>query len=217
MKPVKFILDLLYPPKCTFCEKLLKDEENYLCSKCTALLPKLSAYQSRRDIKHIRQCVFPFKYKDEVRESLVRYKFYGLAAYGPIYADFIAKSIDENEISCDIISWVPIHRKRYRERGYDQSKLIAKALAKKLGVPCRKLLIKGANNKRQSSIDDREERKRNVSGVYRLATKDALVGKRILLVDDIVTSGSTISECAAVLKGAGCTEIYAAAVASAAP
>ena len=93
----------------------------------------------------------------------------------------------------------------------------ASSLAKKLGVPCRKLLIKGANNKRQSSIDDREERKRNVSGVYRLATKDALVGKRILLVDDIVTSGSTISECAAVLKGAGCTEIYAAAVASAAP
>jgi ComF family protein len=217
MKVLDYILDIFYPPKCMLCRKLLKGGEKGICVRCAGNLPKYRAEEGRRDIKNVRLCVFPFKYKDALRDSLIRYKFNGAVAYAQVYAEFIAKSIDENEISCDIISWVPIHRKRYRERGYDQSKLIAKALAKKLGVPCRKLLIKGVNNKRHSSIDDREERKRNVSGVYRLATKDALVGKRILLVDDIVTSGSTISECAAVLKGAGCTEIYAAAVASAAP
>jgi len=215
MKIIDFALDILYPPKCILCRKLLKTGEHGICNNCTALLPKLCAEGCRRDIRHVKQCVFPFQYKDEVRESLLRYKFYGLAVYGPIYADFIAKSIDENGISCDIISWVPVHRTRYRERGYDQAELLAKALAKKIGVPCRKLLVKKRNNIRQSSIEDREMRKRNVSGVYRLAVKENLIGKRVLLVDDIVTTGSTLGECAAVLSKAGCTEINAAVFAAA--
>lgn len=217
MKIVDWFLDLLYPPRCIFCRKLLKDGEKGLCCKCEAISRKLKADSCRRDIKNIRLCVFPFKYKDEVRESLLRYKFSQAAAYGPVYADFIAKSIDENGISCDIISWVPLHKHRLRERGYDQSEIIARALAKKLGVPCVGLLEKKTNNKRQSTIDDSNERKRNVSGVYRCAARGELRGKSVLLIDDIVTSGATISECAAVLRNSGCNEIYAASVAAVMP
>lgn len=217
MKIIDSFLNLLYPPRCIFCRKILLDDESGLCKKCQGILPKLKADECRRDIRHVRLCVFPFRYKDEVRDSLLRYKFSGAAAYGPVYADFIAKSIDENEISCDIISWVPLHKSRLRERGYDQSEIIAKSLAKRMGLPCVRLIVKEKNNKRQSSIDDKEIRMSNVSGVYRLASNEELLGKRILLIDDIITTGATIGECAATLKGAGCTEIYAAAVAAAMP
>ena len=130
-----------------------------------------------------------------------------------MYADFIAKSIDENAISCDIISWVPVSTRRLRERGYDQSEIIARALADVLDIPCVKLLCKTKENKRQSSLNSKQERKRNVAGVYRCIAKEELIGNRILLVDDIVTSGETISEAAKMLRKSGCTEIYAAAVA----
>ena len=217
MKVLNYILDIFYPPKCMLCRKLLKGGEKGICARCAAALPKYRAEEGRRDIKNVRLCVFPFKYKDALRDSLIRYKVNGAVAYAQVYAEFIAKSIDENKISCDIISWVPIHRKRYRERGYDQSEIIAKALSSKLRVPCMRLLVKDVGNKRQSSLSDHEERKRNVKGVYSSVATEELLGKRVLLIDDIVTSGSTISECASVLKGAGCMEIYAAAVASAAP
>ena len=208
-------LDILFPPRCVFCRKILADGEKGICKKCCSLTPKLKADECRRDVPNVKICVFPFRYKDEVRASLLRYKFGGAAAYGPVYADFIAKSIDENGISCDIICWVPLHKKRLRERGYDQAEIIARALSKKLGVPCRRLLVKESGNKRQSSIDNREERKANVSGVYRCVSKEELIGKRVLLVDDIITSGATVGECAAMLKAFGCTEIYSAAFAAA--
>ena len=195
------------------CRKILRDEEKDICHKCADTMLHIQNFECRRDIEHIRLCLAPFSYKDELRKSLHRYKFSGAAAYGRIYAEFIAKSIDENAISCDIISWVPVSRRRLRERGYDQAEIIARALAGELGVPCERLLCKVKENKRQSSLSSKDERKRNVAGVYRCVAKEELFGKRILLVDDIITSGETISEAAKTLKRSGCTEIYAAAAA----
>jgi len=213
MKLVDRVLDLLYPPRCMLCGKILHDYEKDICHKCADKMPRLLNFEARRDIGNIRLCLAPFAYKDELRKSLHRYKFAGAAAYGRIYAEFIAKSIDENAISCDIISWVPVSTRRLRERGYDQSEIIARALADVLDIPCVKLLCKTKENKRQSSLNSKEERKRNVTGVYRCIAKEELIGNRILLVDDIVTSGETISEAAKMLRKSGCTEIYAAAVA----
>ena len=208
------ILDLIYPPKCMLCRKILRDYEKDICHKCADNMPKLLNFELRRDLKHISVAVAPFVYKAELRDSLRRYKFSGAAAYGRIYAEFIAKSIDENQISCDIISWVPVSKRRLRERGYDQAEIIARELSSKLNLPCERLLEKVRENKRQSSLKGREERKRNVVGAYRAVVYDSLCGKRLLLVDDIVTTGETMSEAASVLKKAGCKEIYAAAAAT---
>ena len=206
-------LDLLYPPRCMLCRRLLNEQEKDICYKCADKLPALLNFEPRRDLKNIRLCVAPFVYKDELRASLHRYKFRGIAAYGRIYADFIAKSIDENAITCDIISWVPVSKGRMRERGYDQAEIIARSLAKELGLPCERLLIKCRENRRQSSMTSKEARKHNVAGAYRCVAREELTGKRILLVDDIVTTGATLSECAAMLKSSGGIEIYAAAAA----
>lgn len=214
MSVIDSLLDLIYPPRCMLCRRVLKDGEHDFCCKCESELGRFRNSEVRRDVKYVRLCVAPFNYKDELRASFHRYKFGSVTAYGRIYADFIAKSIDENQISCDIISWVPLDNKGLRRRGYDQSEIIARALADKLNIPCEKLLEKVRKTKRQSSLNDREARRKNVSGAYRCVVKEELLGKRVLIVDDIVTTGSTLGECALQLSRNGCNEIYAAAAAT---
>jgi len=214
MNIIGYFLDLLYPPHCVLCDRILKDDEKIFCSDCAENLYKYRTSEVRHDIAYTRLCIAPFEYKEGVRDSLIRYKFNGAVAYGAVYADFILKSIDENQISCDIISWVPLSRKRYRTRGYDQAEIIARALADRLCIPCERLLVKIRDNPKQSSIKNKEQRKANVAGAYRCIAKEELNNKRVLLVDDIVTSGSTLGECAHELRKHGCLDVYAAAAAS---
>ena len=207
------VLDLFYPPRCAFCRRLLPDSEDGVCKRCLNTLPRTPA-GSTRDVKNTEFCVAPLLYEGTVRDSLLRYKFGGVTAYGHVYADFLAKCIDENGISCDIITWVPLSRKRLRRRGYDQARILAEETAKKLGLPCEKLLEKRVDNRPQSTVGDAEKRRANAKGVYVCPDPDKLKGRRVLLIDDIVTTGSTIAECASILKNAGCLAVYAAAAAS---
>ncbi len=207
------VLDLFYPPRCAFCRRLLPDSEHGVCKRCLNTLPRTPA-GSARDVKNTEFCVAPLLYEGTVRDSLLRYKFGGVTAYGRVYADFLAKCIDENGISCDIITWVPLSRKRLRRRGYDQARILAEETAKKLGLPCEKLLEKRIDNRPQSMVGDAEKRRANAKGVYVCTDPEKLKGRRVLLIDDIVTTGSTIAECASILKNAGCLAVYAAAAAS---
>ncbi len=206
------VLDLLYPPRCAFCRKLLREKEKGLCRGCREKVPALSIPEARHDVKNTEACVAPFRYEGVVRESLLRYKFRGVTAYGRVYAEFMAKCIDENGFSCDSITWVPLSRRRLRSRGYDQARILAEETAKRLGLPCEKLLDKRVDNRPQSTTGSAEERRRNAKDAY-ICTKD-LSGRHVLLIDDIVTTGATLSECAGTLKRSGCACVYAAAAAS---
>lgn len=119
MRVIDRLLDLLYPPRCPFCRKLVNRDEGEVCAACRKMLPYVPEAEYMRGVKNTELCVAPLYYEGSVRQSLLRYKFSGITAYGHIYADFIAKSIDETQISCDIITWVPLSRKRLRKRGYD--------------------------------------------------------------------------------------------------
>lgn len=117
-----------------------------------------------------------------------------------------AKLILKNEKICriiksyDIICSVPIHRKRKNDRGYNQSELIAKEVAKNIKeIKYVKLLKKIVNNKRQSMLK-REERKQNVKNVYEIQNKQIIEDKKIILFDDIYTTGNTVDECSKILK-----------------
>ena len=125
----------------------------------------------------------------------------------------MAKCIDENQISCDIITWVPLSRKRLRQRGYDQARLLATELSKKAGIECCRLLKKTRNNPAQSGTGGAEKRRANVSGVYTALSPEKITGKSILIVDDIVTTGATLSECGRMLLSAGAKEVKAVTVA----
>ena len=130
-----------------------------------------------------------------------------------VYGKILANAIDEKGISCDIISWVPLSKKRLRKRGYDQAGLLAAAVADNLGIDCVRLLDKTKNNPAQSGTGSPSKRKANVKGVYRAADPALIEGKTVLLIDDIVTTGATLSECAGVLRRSGALLVYAAALA----
>ena len=122
---------------------------------------------------------------------------------------------DRPEIKPDVITWVPLGRRRLKERGFDQAQELAVTMGGELALPVEPLLMKQRDTGRQSDLTRPEQRKANVLGVYELRFGAAVRGRRILLVDDVVTSGSTLSACAKVLVEAGAEEVYCVTLAQA--
>lgn len=120
---------------------------------------------------------------------------------------------DRLGLAFDLVVWAPLSPKRRRQRGYDQAGLLAQVLAQELDKPVLPALRKVRDTPKQSSLDDAAARMRNAAGVYVAAP--AVEGKRVLLVDDIATSGSTLSACAQALLDAGAAEVWTAVLARA--
>ena len=114
----------------------------------------------------------------------------------------------------DVLTWIPVSRARKFRRGYDQVELLARSVGKELAVELVPVLRKIRNNRQQSKIRDAAVRRANVLGVYRVTDPDSVRGKRVLLLDDILTTGATASEAARVLLTAGAKEVHCAAVAA---
>jgi len=207
------ILDLLFPPKCVFCARILNKSDDGWCSLCTQSLP-FSENHGRQDGEIFDFCVAPLYYTDVVRRSILRYKFKGASHYAPIYAKLLAQCVSEcDDLSYDIISWVPLSSKRERSRGYDQTKLLASAAALQLDDTAVCVLAKPQDVKAQSELGDKNERSKNISGAYVVSEPQIIVGKRVLLIDDIITTGSTLEECARVLIEAGAVSVACAVLA----
>lgn len=208
------LLDLLCPPKCIFCGKLLGDGEREVCAACRASLPWVDVPPLR--VKGADRCAAALWYRGRVRESLHRYKFEGRDFYAPAYGRLLAQCVrDRLGTQFDLICWAPLSRKRRRQRGYDQAELLARALAAELDRPAAPLLRKVRDTAAQSSLEDDGARAANAAGAYALADGAQARGKRVLLVDDIVTTGSTLASCARVLRDAGAEQVWAAALARA--
>lgn len=208
MKILDLIAHLLYPWKCVFCESVLKDTD--ICRECEEKLPYTVGDSAMQKFPFIDKCVSPLYYKDKVRASVHRYKFGGCSAYSRRYAALMSNCV-ENNLDCrsiDVISWIPLSKKRLRQRGYDQARLLAEEIAAKTGLPCRQLLQKVKNNSAQSLTRDAKQRRENVAGVYALDDGADASGLRILLVDDVVTTGATISEAARILRKAGAKSVF---------
>ena len=155
-------------------------------------------------------------YEGSVRRSLLRYKFYHARSFASSYGRLLAMILrQEHPDGFDAITWVPVSRLRRLRRGYDQVELIAKAVGKELDMAPVPLLTKIRHNRPQSGLNDAAKRRANVLGAYREANWERIAGNRILLLDDILTTGSTAGECARVLLTCGAKEIHCAAVAAA--
>lgn len=213
MKIIDWILNLLYPAKCTYCRKLLNRNELYVCKECENSVP----YTKNNCItkgNFFTSCVSPLYYEDMVREALLRYKFYRMTTYSKYFGKLIAECVNEHiDSDIDFITWVPLSKQRLRKRGYDQAQLLAMEVATQLSIPCVPLLRKTRNTSPQSRAGDASKRRTNISGAYIVMDKMSLDGKTILLIDDIVTTGSTLSECARVLGMNGADKVYCATVA----
>lgn len=208
MKLIDTLLDLLYPPRCPFCHRFL-DGGMRVCSRCERSLPYMPTGGLDRTFENLNECFSVLRYEGDVRKSLHRYKFGGVSAYAGCYAKLLAECIEDNAIYADVVTWAPLSARRLRERGYDQARLLAEGTAEYMETPCLSLLKKRRHNAAQSGTKSADERRENVRGVYAYAGNTPLDGRTVLLVDDIVTTGATLDECAGVLRKAGATEILA--------
>lgn len=198
--------DLLYPRKCPFCTRLLPaGEEDDVCPECRADLPwTRGGGKTKGDFFSL--CLSPLEYSGKAREALLRFKFRGRKAYGRCFGRLMAACVRENlPWEPGVVTYVPLHYFRFRSRGYSQSRLLAEALAEELGKPCRALLRKARFTRPLNPLRGADKRRAVVSGSYALSRSGAagIEGERILLVDDVVTTGATLSECSRVLLTAG--------------
>lgn len=214
--PLGFVLDLLFPPKCVFCGKVLDTGETGLCRRCQRELPWLTGGEAELTGEFFSLCAAPLRYQDKVRDSIRRYKFMGRRGYYKVYGRLVAQCVHDHLAGrYDLITWVPLSPRRKKERGYDQSFLLASAAALELGDVAVETLRKELDNQPQSGLTEDAQRRANVLGAYTPVDKALVEGKRLLIIDDVVTTGSTLSECARVLRTMGAADVVCAALARA--
>lgn len=206
--------NFLFPPKCILCRNLLTNRQTDLCPECRKLAPEY--FSAKRKIPFVAGWTAIWYYRDNVRRSIHRFKFYHHRHYAKSYGRLLGmKLLKEYPEGFDLLTWVPTGFLRKLGRGYDQSRLLARSVAKELGCRSVSLLKKVRNTPPQSRIRETARRQANVSGAYMVIHPTMVNGKRILLLDDVITTGATCQECARVLMTAGAKEIFCAAVATA--
>lgn len=211
---INILVDLLYPPRCMLCGTVMDSSAELLCRSC--LYGELPEYEGApRTVPYFEKCVVPFFYEEPISGAVRRMKFYGMQSYADQFAAWIAVLVrDRLAGQIDLISWVPCSRRRAWSRGFDQSKLLAQALARELELEAVCTLRKIRHNPKQSKTPNAAMRRANVLGAYQAFLPERFRGKRILLIDDVITTGATMSECGKVLKMAGSGELFCAAAAA---
>ncbi len=203
------LLDLLFPPRCAFCRVV---GARGVCEACLASLPY--ADEPLRRGEPFGVCASPLLYEGAVRESLLRFKFHGARSaaqgYGPILARCAAEELGGE---FDTVTWAPVSEERARERGYDQAFLLARETAKSWDTEPVRLLRKTRHNAAQSALASAAKRRENVRGAYRAENAGAIRGAKILIIDDILTTGATLGECVRVLREAGAGSVVCATLA----
>lgn len=205
------VFDLLFPPRCPFCQQIL--EHPGVCPDCEKALPRREGLPLR-ELGNGLRCAAPLWYEEKARQGMLRLKFASsrpaAVPLGRLLGECAAESFPGG---FDVVTWVPVSKKRKRSRGFDQAELLARSACKLWDTKPVRLLQKTVDNPPQSGIRDVSARRANVLGVYETINRDRLEGHRVLLVDDICTTGSTLGECARVLRDGGAETVVCAAVA----
>ena len=206
------LLNLLFPPKCVLCKDLLAKEETDLCHHCREHAPVFT--KEKIKFSFIAGWTAVWYYKDNVRQSLLRYKFARYRSYVPCYGRLLAMKLQNTRFdNFDILTWVPVSRLRRMKRGFDQVELLAKETARQLGIEAVPCLKKIRHTPPQSGLKTAAQRRANVLGAYVVTDPEIIRNKRVLLLDDIITTGATVSECARMLLLAGVKDVRCAAMA----
>lgn len=202
---------LFLPARCLCCGRAVRPERLF-CPGCVPALPKEPLSRefplSGGGSLAVAAC---FPYEKGFRRTLHRLKFQEERALARPLGTLMAEAASSLGEDFDGVTWVPMSPQKLRRRGYNQSELLAKAVAKELGLPAWDLLEQVRETDTQHSLT-RAQRADNVRGAYR--AKSATLGKRVLLVDDIVTTGATLRACAQGLYGAGAQKVCAVCAAN---
>lgn len=183
-----------------------------ICEACMDALPEYEGADPT--VPFAARSVVTFYYEDKLRESFLRYKFGTMRSFAEQYGKWMTITIRDKLPEFDIITWVPVSKKRRRSRGFDQSELLAQVIGRELGLMPIKILEKTRHTSAQSTLKGLAARKANAAGAYAVLPNADIDGKRILLIDDILTTGATLSECCRVLRTAGAASVVTAALAT---
>jgi ComF family protein len=225
---LNLLLDFVYPRVCVSCEKNLLGPESHLCIECLFTIPKTNShllpiellerkFWGKLNVKQVYSFL-KFSKKGKVQNILHTLKYKNkpeLAEYiGKMYANDL-KSVDFAD-KIDLIVGIPLHRDKQKLRGYNQADEFAKGLSEVLKTPYdTECMARQTFTISQTKTGSRFKRFKNIEGVFVIEKPEVVKGKRIALVDDVLTTGSTLEEAGNALLGAGCTELYIITIASA--
>ena len=219
------LLDLLYPPKCVFCRELLKwGTEKWVCKPCSTEIEYISGnvcpqcgrpveakikacHECRSSQKFFTHNHALFVYDGTIRDSIHRFKYNRSPQYSKYFASEFANRLHDEITRHQFLVGIPMHKSKMKSRGFNQADLLAKETSLLTNVAVlENTLLRVKNTKPQNALD-KTSRLNNLQDAFVITSNNIIEGKRIILVDDIYTTGSTINECAKVLKEAGATEV----------
>jgi ComF family protein len=214
------VLDFLFPPRCVGCGKggpLLCREchatliylQPPLCRRCSGPIPEGTICRKcRSEVWDLDGVYSVFKYGGAIRQAIIQLKYHNIKALADPLSRFLAEYLKKHSLSFDVIIPVPTHKRRLRERGYNQSSLLARRLSRMTRIPVMEgVLIRTRHTPSQAKSNSVERRRENIRNAFTCVRRD-ISGKRILLIDDVCTSGATLNSCAASLKSAGAASVW---------
>ena len=206
------LTDLLYPPRCLLCGALRGWQET-LCPACRERLSETGCF-TERDLFGCEKLLWCAPYEGVFRRGMEQFKFEGVRECLPLFGGLLAAAVRESGIlpRLTAVTYVPMPPERERHRGYNQSALLAEYLAKELGLPLREGVLRRDGRATAHAAAGRAERVALARESYRAGKASLPQGERILLVDDIITTGATVENCAALLRERGAETVFAAAV-----
>ncbi|MGN0383532.1 MAG: ComF family protein [Eubacterium sp.] len=222
------IIGMIYPDICPVCGEIIKDNEKFIhpwcresivfvrdprCGKCGAPIAdncKLFCEDCMKHEHYFDRGVAVFVYGGELKKSILRFKYKNERRFGKYYADEMAivyrRLIDS--WNPDAIIPIPIHKEKRRQRGFNQTEIIAKELAQSLNIFYDKTsLIRIKNTRKQKDLGILE-RRRNLESAFAVDEKVINKYNTVILIDDIYTTGATMDSCAKLLKAAGVEKVY---------
>lgn len=214
----------LFPRRCRMCGEVVEFDKKFCreCENINVIKLPVCLYCGVEEDKCVckkKKCDFngivaPFYYEGNIAKAVHRFKFREMTELADEFTLRMYNAVCENysEISFDFVTAVPLGKKRLKKRGYNQAEILARGIAKRMEIDYNTVLYKAIENKEQHKQSQRE-RKANVFGVYDLTENADVEGKTVLLVDDVKTTGATLSECAKMLKLYGAKEVYCVAFA----
>lgn len=221
----KEFLNLLFPPLCVLCENALVKSETFVCTNCQAALPHIQLHEERSQLLYQKlSATLPLKevlayllYQKSGSTQkllhLLKYKNYPELGtlLGHHFGARLAKAGYSS--SFDLLVPVPLHSRKFEQRGYNQSEMFAKGLSEALGIPVGTDVVIRTRESSTQTRKSRLERWLNVATIFKVVQEDQVKGKRILLTDDVITTGATLEACGEALIAAGCGEISVGAIA----
>ncbi|MBQ2801485.1 MAG: ComF family protein [Lachnospiraceae bacterium] len=220
-------LDYLYPRTCPVCTKVLAPGRRLVCEECQSKLVYVKNPRCKKCGKPVENGVKEFcgdcnrkkhyynsgrvvwVYTKEMRQSIYRFKYDNKREYADFYVTELVRLYGGwiKRLDVDAIIPVPLHKSKYRKRGFNQAQVLAEAIGRQLEIPVLSdILVRNKNTTAQKNLNDKQ-RQENVKNAFKIINNEVQL-KKILLVDDIYTTGSTIDAVARILKGDGVKEVY---------